>query len=74
MAPEASPVPAQLSSGVARSSLGPGTDDGVTCPDHWALPGSYGVSSGAIPLKDAAALVSGLAWRGIRGYPKTEDH
>ncbi len=28
-----------------------------------------GVSSGAIPLKDAAALVSGLAWRGIRGYP-----
>ena len=23
---------------------------------------------------DAAALVSGLAWRGIRGYPKSEDH
>jgi AcrR family transcriptional regulator len=36
--------------------------------------GEAGVSSGAIPLKDAAALVSGLAWRGIRGYPKTEDH
>ncbi|QIK77337.1 TetR/AcrR family transcriptional regulator [Nocardioides piscis] len=33
-----------------------------------------GVSSGAIPLSDAAALVSGLAWRGIRGYPKTEDN
>ena len=35
--------------------------------------GEDGVSSGAIPLKDAAALVSGLAWRGIRGYPKSED-
>ncbi len=33
-----------------------------------------GVSSGAIPLEDAAALVSGLAWRGIRGYPKSEDN
>ena len=36
--------------------------------------GEDGVSSGAIPLKDAAALVSGLAWRGIRGYPKSEDN
>lgn len=26
-----------------------------------------------ISLDDAVALVSGLAWRGIRGYPKTED-
>ncbi len=34
--------------------------------------GENGVSSGAIPLKDAAALVSGLAWRGIRGYPLTD--
>ena len=23
---------------------------------------------------DAAALVAGLAWRGIRGYPLTDDH
>ncbi|MCW2758297.1 MAG: fadR 1 [Nocardioidaceae bacterium] len=23
---------------------------------------------------DAAALVAGLAWRGIRGYPRTDDH
>ena len=35
--------------------------------------GEGGVSTGAIPLADAAALVSGLAWRGIRGYPKAED-
>lgn len=27
-----------------------------------------------ISQKDAAALVSGLAWRGIRGYPKTDEH
>ena len=24
-------------------------------------------------VHDAVALVSGLAWRGIRGYPKTDD-
>ena len=24
--------------------------------------------------REAAALVSGLAWRGIRGYPLTDDH
>ena len=27
-----------------------------------------------IGQKDAAALVAGLAWRGIRGYPLTDDH
>lgn len=30
--------------------------------------------AGAIPRSDAAALVSALAWRGIRGYPKTDEH
>jgi AcrR family transcriptional regulator len=29
---------------------------------------------GAISKSDAAALVAGLAWRGIRGYPRTDDH
>ncbi len=29
---------------------------------------------GELDRHDAAALVAGLAWRGIRGYPKTEDH
>ena len=23
---------------------------------------------------EAASLVSGLAWRGIRGYPRTDEH
>lgn len=27
-----------------------------------------------IPLPDAAALVAGLAWRGISGYPLTDEH
>ena len=27
-----------------------------------------------IGQQDAAALVSSLAWRGIRGFPRTEDH
>jgi hypothetical protein len=27
-----------------------------------------------ISQEDAVALVSGLAWRGIRGYPLTDDH
>ncbi len=27
-----------------------------------------------ISKSDAAALVAGLAWRGIRGYPKAEEH
>jgi hypothetical protein len=27
-----------------------------------------------ISRDDAAALVAGLAWRGIRGYPRTDDH
>ena len=30
--------------------------------------------AGAIPRGEAAALVSALAWRGIRGYPKTDEH
>lgn len=29
---------------------------------------------GGITQDDAAALISGLAWRGIRGYPMTDDH
>jgi AcrR family transcriptional regulator len=29
---------------------------------------------GGITKADAAALVAGLAWRGIRGYPLTDDH
>jgi AcrR family transcriptional regulator len=27
-----------------------------------------------IPQPDAAALIAGLAWRGIRGYPLTDEH
>ncbi|MFD1948237.1 TetR/AcrR family transcriptional regulator [Nocardioides aestuarii] len=30
--------------------------------------------AGGISRPDAVALVSGLAWRGIRGYPLTDDH
>jgi AcrR family transcriptional regulator len=30
--------------------------------------------AGGINKADAAALVAGLAWRGIRGYPLTDDH
>ena len=30
--------------------------------------------AGGITKSDAAALVAGLAWRGIRGYPLTDDH
>jgi AcrR family transcriptional regulator len=30
--------------------------------------------AGGIERPDAAALVAGLAWRGIRGYPRTDDH
>jgi AcrR family transcriptional regulator len=30
--------------------------------------------AGGISRTDAAALVSALAWRGIRGYPKTDEH
>jgi AcrR family transcriptional regulator len=29
---------------------------------------------GGIPQQEAAALVSGLAWRGIGGYPRTDEH
>ena len=29
---------------------------------------------GSISRPDATALVAGLAWRGIRGYPKTDEH
>jgi AcrR family transcriptional regulator len=30
--------------------------------------------AGGITKADAAALVAGLAWRGIRGYPLTDEH
>jgi len=30
--------------------------------------------AGGLQRHEAAALVAGLAWRGIRGYPKTEEH
>ena len=30
--------------------------------------------AGGISKADAAGLVSGLAWRGIRGYPLTDEH
>ena len=30
-------------------------------------------SDGTIGQEDAATLVAGLAWRGIRGYPRTDD-
>lgn len=30
--------------------------------------------TGGITQRDAAALVAGLAWRGIRGYPLTDEH
>ena len=29
---------------------------------------------GSIAQDDAASLIAGLAWRGIRGYPMTDDH
>ena len=29
---------------------------------------------GGISRADAGALVAGLAWRGIRGYPLTDEH
>ena len=29
---------------------------------------------GSIAQEEAAALVAGLAWRGIRGYPRTDEH
>jgi AcrR family transcriptional regulator len=30
-------------------------------------------TSGSLSQEDAATLVSGLAWRGIRGYPRADD-
>jgi hypothetical protein len=30
-------------------------------------------TSGGISQDDAARLVSGLAWRGIRGYPRADE-
>jgi hypothetical protein len=29
---------------------------------------------GGLDRSEATALVSGLAWRGIRGYPLTDEH
>ena len=35
----------------------------------------YWLSEGlSIPQPDAAALITGLAWRGIRGYPRTDEN
>ena len=31
-------------------------------------------TAGHLDRDQATALVSGLAWRGIRGYPLTDDH
>ncbi len=31
------------------------------------------IEAGGIERPDAAALVAGLAWRGIRGYPRTDE-
>jgi AcrR family transcriptional regulator len=30
--------------------------------------------SGSIDQAEAASLIAGLAWRGIRGYPRTDEH
>ena len=32
------------------------------------------IDASGLERSEAAALVSGLAWRGIRGYPLTDDH
>ncbi|MDQ6935054.1 MAG: TetR/AcrR family transcriptional regulator [Actinomycetota bacterium] len=32
------------------------------------------VEQGGMEQSDAATLVAGLAWRGIRGFPRTEEH
>ncbi|MDQ4054900.1 MAG: TetR/AcrR family transcriptional regulator [Actinomycetota bacterium] len=32
------------------------------------------IEAGGLERSQASALVSGLAWRGIRGYPLTDDH
>ena len=52
-------------------------------PAAGRLPGGNGPGQRAVlavrgrrhqAASDAAALVAGLAWRGIRGYPLTDDH
>jgi hypothetical protein len=30
-------------------------------------------TEGGIEQRDAAGLVAGLAWRGIRGFPRTDE-
>jgi hypothetical protein len=30
-------------------------------------------TEGEIPQKEAASLVTALAWRGIRGFPRTDE-
>jgi hypothetical protein len=32
-----------------------------------------GADNGGMSRQEAATLVSGLAWRGIRGYPRTDE-
>jgi len=34
----------------------------------------FWLTEGGIEQNDAAALIAGLAWRGIRGYPLTDEH
>ncbi len=33
-----------------------------------------GAADGRMTREEAATLVAGLAWRGIRGYPRTDEH
>ncbi len=33
-----------------------------------------GAAEGRMTREEAATLVAGLAWRGIRGYPRTDEH
>ncbi len=33
-----------------------------------------GAADGRMSREEAATLVAGLAWRGIRGYPRTDEH
>ena len=43
---------------------------------YWLAEGGAadGSSDAGIDREEAATLVAGLAWRGIRGYPRTDEH
>ena len=43
-------------------------------PGQRAVLARRGFRHQAAHAGDAAALVAGLAWRGIRGYPLTDEH